>query len=257
MWEWDLSQMSTFGPYVALFWFSWNNPDLFTPQHPSTPEVHMTYTSVPYQERKKKTCIATRIWRDAETEVSCEFDWLTIKDGALALPSQSPTPIPGHPSTPMSSCFPLSSLNVEFYTIIWHQCKFIMCQKDKKEQGIQRSLCENSQDVCEARSKSLQRAAVLPGRAAVPMQAPPHGRGLYGGSESNGWVWKSTSESYIIHVRMFLNSLIHISCILSTYVQSCTWWKPVSQQNKIMSKENSKAWLKFNLLFLFSPLHNK
>lgn len=41
-------------PYVALFWFSWNNPDPFTPQHPSTPEVHMTHASVPYQERKEE-----------------------------------------------------------------------------------------------------------------------------------------------------------------------------------------------------------
>lgn len=173
------------------------------------------------------------------------------------LPSHRKAPPPSLAILPLQYPLAFLSLNVEFYTIIWHQCKFIMCQKDRKEQGIQRSLCENPQDVCEARSKSLQRAAVLPGRAAVPMQAPPHGRCLYGGSESNGWVRKSTSESYIIHVRMFLNSLIHISCILSTYVQSWTWWKPVFQQNKIMSKENSKAWLKFNLLFLFSPLHNK
>lgn len=158
-----------------------------------------------------------------------------------SLLSHRKAPPPSLAILPLQRPLAFHSLNVEFYTIIWHQRKFIMCQKDKQKQGIQRSLCENSQDVCEARSKSLQTATVLLGRVTVPMQAPLHGRYLYGRSESNDWARKSTSESYILHVRMFLNTLIHISCILSTYVQSRAWWKPVFQQNKIMSKENSKA----------------
>lgn len=162
-------------------------------------------------------------------------------------------PSPSLVLLPLQHPLPFHTLNVEFSTIIWHQCKCIMCQKDKQEQGIQRWLCENSQDVCEAQSKSPWTAAVLPGRAPVSVQAPPHGRCLYGGSETNDWERKSTSESYILHVRTFLNTLIHISCILSAYVQSWAWWRLCFNKTKLCQKKILRHDWNLICSFFFSP----